>query len=89
MTAAIFKDAPHLNAAKLFFSWLLAPEQQAQLGTWSPRGDVPPPAGFKPILSYNVANDYRAFLTDQAQVAELRRRFEGYTGPIVNAGGVR
>ena len=89
LTAAIFKDAPHLNAAKLFFSWLLAPEQQAQLGTWSPRGDVPPPAGFKPILSYNVANDYRAFLTDQAQVAELRRRFEGYTGPIVNAGGVR
>jgi hypothetical protein len=50
---------------------------------------VAPPAGFKPILSYSVANDYRACLTDQAQVAELRRRFEGYTGPIVNAGGVR
>jgi len=89
LTAAIFNNAPHPNAAKLFFSWLLAPEQQAKLGTWSPRGDVPPPVGFKPILSYNVANDYRAFLTDQAQVAELRRRFEGYTGPIVNSGGVR
>ncbi len=89
LTAAIFKDAPHPNAAKLFFSWLLAPEQQAKLGTWSPRGDVPPPAGFRPILSYNVANDYRAFLTDQAVVAELRKRFESYIGPIVNAGGVR
>jgi ABC-type Fe3+ transport system substrate-binding protein len=89
LTAAIFKDAPHPNAAKLFFSWLLAPEQQTKLTTWSPRSDVPPPAGRKPILSYNVANDYRAFLTDQAQVAALRQRFEGYTGPVVNAGGVR
>jgi ABC-type Fe3+ transport system substrate-binding protein len=89
LTAAIFKDAPHPNAAKLFLSWFLAPEQQVKLGTWSPRSDVAPPAGFKPILTYNVANDYRAFLTDQPQVAELRRRFETYTGPIVNAGGVR
>jgi ABC-type Fe3+ transport system substrate-binding protein len=89
LTAAIFKDAPHPNAAKLFLSWLLAPEQQAKLGTWSPRSDVPSPAGLKPILSYNVANDYRSFLTDQDQVAELRKRFEFYTGPVVNAGGVR
>jgi len=89
LMAAIFKEAPHPNAAKLFLSWLLAPEQQARLGTWSPRGDVPPPAGFNPILSYNVVNDYRTFLTDQRQVAELRKRFESYTGAIVNAGGVR
>jgi len=89
LTAAIFKEAPHPNAAKLFLSWLLSPEQQARLGTWSPRSDVTPPAGFRPILSYHVTNDYRAFLTDQAQVVELRKRFEGYTGPVVNAGGVR
>ena len=50
---------------------------------------MPPPQGFKPILAYQVVNDYRAFLTDQAQVAKLRQRFEGYSGPIVNAGGVR
>jgi ABC-type Fe3+ transport system substrate-binding protein len=89
LTAAIFKDAPHSNAAKLFLSWLLAPEQQSKLGTWSPRSDVPPPPGFKPILSYNVANDYRSFLTDQTPVAALRKRLENYTGPVVNAGGVR
>jgi ABC-type Fe3+ transport system substrate-binding protein len=89
LSGAIFKDAPHPNAAKLFLSWLLEPEQQAKLPTWSPRSDVPPPAGFNPILSYNVANDYRTFLTNQTQVAELRKRFEGYSGPIVNAGGVR
>jgi ABC-type Fe3+ transport system substrate-binding protein len=89
LSGAIFKGAPHPNAAKLFLSWLLAPEQQAKIGTWSSRSDVAPPAGFKPILSYQVANDYRTFLTNQTQTAELRKRFEGYTGPIVNAGGVR
>jgi ABC-type Fe3+ transport system substrate-binding protein len=89
LSGAIFKDAPHPNAAKLFLTWLLEPEQQIATGTWSGRSDVPPPAGYKPIFSYKVANDYRAFLTDQPKVVELRKRFEGYTGPIVNAGGVR
>jgi ABC-type Fe3+ transport system substrate-binding protein len=89
LSGAIFKAAPHPNAAKLFMSWLLEPEQQSKLPTWSPRSDVPPPAGYKPILSYNVANDYRDFLTNPTQVAELRKRFEGYSGPIVNSGGVR
>jgi ABC-type Fe3+ transport system substrate-binding protein len=89
LTGAIFQNAPHPNAAKLFLSWLLAPEQQSAMSAWSPRSDVPPPAGYKPILSYQVANDYRDFLTDQAQVAELRKRFETYSGPIVNSGGVR
>ena len=89
LTGAIFKDAPHPNAAKLFLTWLLEPAQQIATGTWSGRSDVPPPIGYKPILSYQVANDYRAFLTNETQVAELRKRFEGYTGPVVNAGGVR
>jgi ABC-type Fe3+ transport system substrate-binding protein len=89
LTGAIFKNAPHGNAAKLFLSWLLEPAQQIATGTWSGRSDVPPPAGYKPIFSYKVVNDYRAFLTNQAQVVELRKRFEKYTGPVVNAGGVR
>jgi ABC-type Fe3+ transport system substrate-binding protein len=89
LNGAIFKAAPHPNAAKLFLSWLLTPEQQAKLPTWSPRSDVPPPVGYKPILSYKIANDYRDFLTDEKKVAELRKKFEGYSGPIVNSGGVR
>jgi ABC-type Fe3+ transport system substrate-binding protein len=89
LSGAIFKDAPHPNAAKLFLTWLLEPAQQIATGTWSGRSDVPPPAGYKPIFSYKVANDYRAFLTDQPQIEALRKRFEGYTGLIVNAGGVR
>jgi ABC-type Fe3+ transport system substrate-binding protein len=89
LMGAIFKNAPHPTAAKLFMSWLLEPEQQLANETWSGRRDVPPPDGYKPILSYKVANDYKAFMTNDAQIAELRKRFETYTGPVVNAGGVR
>jgi ABC-type Fe3+ transport system substrate-binding protein len=89
LMGAVFKGAPHPNAAKLFLAWLLEPEQQIATETWSGRKDVPPPQGYKPILSYQVANDYKAFMTNQAQIEELRKKFEGTTGPVVNAGGVR
>jgi len=35
-------------------------------------------------LELDVAAD-----RDEAQLVELRKRFEGYTGPVINAGGVR
>jgi ABC-type Fe3+ transport system substrate-binding protein len=88
-TAAIFKSAPHPNAAKLFLTWYLSPEEQSKAGSWSPRSDVPAPYGWKPILSYKVVNNYRAFLTNTKQLEELRKRFEAYTGPVKNVGGVR
>jgi hypothetical protein len=50
---------------------------------------VPPPEGFKPLTSYKIANNYREFMTDDKLVADLRKRFESYTGPPVNRGGVR
>ena len=88
-TAAIFKSAPHPNAAKLFLTWYLSPEEQSKTGSWSPRSDVPAPYGWKPILSYKVVNSYRAFLSNTKQLEELRKRFEAYTGPVKNVGGVR
>jgi ABC-type Fe3+ transport system substrate-binding protein len=87
--SAIFKGAPHPNAAKLFLSWLLEPTQQIATETWSGRRDVQPPTGYKPIFSYKVVTDYKAFLVDQTKIADLRQRFEKYSGPIVNVGGVR
>jgi ABC-type Fe3+ transport system substrate-binding protein len=88
-TAGIFKDAPHPNVAKLYLTWVLAPEQQRRIGTFSSRSDVPPPAGLKPLFSYNVTNGYRDFVTDERLLADLRKRFEAAIGPIRNAGGVR
>src|SRR6185436_10401099 len=85
----IFKDAPHPNVAKLYLTWVLAPEQQSRIGTFSPRNDVPPPAGLKPLFSYTVANDYRGFVTNERLLADLRQRFEAAVGPIRNVGGVR
>jgi ABC-type Fe3+ transport system substrate-binding protein len=89
LTGAVFKNAPHPTAAKLFLAWLLEPEQQIATETWSGRRDVPPPKGYKPILSYQVHNDYKAFMVNTAQIAELRKKLESYTGPVVNVGGVR
>ena len=88
-TTAIFRSAPHPNAAKLFVEWYLSPEVQSKTGNWSPRSDVPAPYGWKPILSYKVVNNYGEFLTNTKQLEELRKRFEAYTGPVKNLGGVR
>ena len=81
-TAAIFKDAPHPDAAKLYVSWLLEKEQQSQVGTWSSRRDVQPPSGLKPLSEYKLANDFSAFVNDEARANDLRKRFEAYIGPI-------
>lgn len=89
LTAAIFQASPHPNAAKLFLNFFLSPDEQAHTGTWSPRSDVPPPPGLKPLSAYHVVNTYRDFLSDRAAIAELRKKFEQYTGPVVNTGGVR
>ncbi|HEY7665346.1 MAG TPA: extracellular solute-binding protein [Xanthobacteraceae bacterium] len=78
--AAIFKDAPHPNAAKLYLTWYLAKEQQSRTGTFSPRADVPPPAGFAPLASYNIERGYRALVSDEARLTALRKRFAGYIG---------
>jgi ABC-type Fe3+ transport system substrate-binding protein len=89
LTAGIFKDAPHPNAAKLFLTWYMAREQQSRIGVFSARLDVSPPPGLKPLSAYNTANRFREFVTDEKNLVELRQRFESYTGPVVNTGGVR
>jgi ABC-type Fe3+ transport system substrate-binding protein len=89
ITGAIFKGAPHPNAAKLFMTFFLGKDEQSKLGTFSARTDVPPPEGLKPLASYNIDAGYKAFVSDQKAVAEMRARFESYTGPVVNKGGVR
>jgi ABC-type Fe3+ transport system substrate-binding protein len=78
--AAIFKDAPHPNAAKLYLNWLMAKEQQSRTGTFSPRADVPPPPGMQPLSSYKIDSGYRKLVTDEARLMELRKRFAEYVG---------
>lgn len=56
---AIFKHAPHKAAAELFMSWLDSKQTQQNAiatWTWSPRSDVPPPTGLKPLSTYQNTN---------------------------------
>jgi ABC-type Fe3+ transport system substrate-binding protein len=86
---AIFKDSPHPNAAKLYLQWYMAKEQQSRIGTWSARSDVAAPFGLKPIFDYKVANDLADIVTKPEVLADLRKRYEHYTGEIKNRGGIR
>lgn len=86
---AILKDAPHPNAAKLYVSWFLSKEQQSRIGAYSSRADVPPPEGLMPLSGYRLANGYLKFVTNEKRLKALRQRFEKYTGPVTNAGGVK
>ena len=78
VAAAIFRDAPHPDTAKLFLDWYLAKEQQSRTGTFSARADVSPPDGFQPLKSYKIDSGYREMLSDESKLAELKKRFAGY-----------
>jgi ABC-type Fe3+ transport system substrate-binding protein len=82
LRCGIFKDCPHPNAARLFEAWLLSKDYQASAGMWPTRADVPATGGLQPITSYRLANNFREFVEDEALVADLRKRFESYIGPI-------
>jgi len=86
---AILKDSPHPNAAKLYVSWYLSKAWQSQTGVYSSRTDLPPPAGLPPLSVFRLEERYAEFLSNEVQLADLRRRFEGYSGPVTNTGGVR
>jgi ABC-type Fe3+ transport system substrate-binding protein len=86
----ILKDAPHPNAAKLLLTWLLSKEQQGRNPLlYSPRDDVPPPAGMPPLTSPRFANGYREFLGDGTRPAALRKQYEALTGPVTNKATVQ
>jgi ABC-type Fe3+ transport system substrate-binding protein len=79
---AILKDATHPNAAKLYVSWLLSKEVQARAGVYPSRSDVPAPNGLPQLSTYRLEDRYLDFLSSEERRADLRRRFEAYTGPV-------
>ena len=85
-TVGAFKGAPHPNTAKLYLAWYLSDEQQNRMvkrgGRWSPRNDLAPPPGFRPITEYQIANRFREFITDDDKIPALRKKFEAYIGPV-------
>ncbi|WP_328842693.1 ABC transporter substrate-binding protein [Streptomyces sp. NBC_00258] len=82
-TAAIFNNCPHPSTAKLYMSWFLAAEQQATLGTWSPRADLPAPTGLRPLAEYPLADQFLAFMLDDDRVQQARGACADLIGPVV------
>jgi ABC-type Fe3+ transport system substrate-binding protein len=81
-TAAIFKNAKHPAAAKLYLSWLLSKPFQQQVFQWSVRKDVPPPAGYKPLLEYSNTNPvgFHNWMKDRAAIEQFKSQIELYVG---------
>ncbi|WP_275382111.1 ABC transporter substrate-binding protein [Xenorhabdus bovienii] len=80
--AAIFKQAKHPIAAKLYLNWWLSTEQQIHWHQWSVRTDIPPKAGYKPIWEYcNV--DLEGFveaMMDRGLMERFRAQLTQYIG---------
>ncbi|OLN97823.1 hypothetical protein CCHL11_02636 [Colletotrichum chlorophyti] len=81
-TGGILKNAPHPEGAKLLHSFLLSADYQQARGSWSVRGDVPPPANYPPILEMpgTDATAFGKWMSDRAAVERLRFYLEDRLG---------
>lgn len=81
-TGAIFKEAPHKEAARLFMSWMNSKEATvARTVQWSVRRDVPGAGDIGPIESHNTDPfRFRVFMKDRARIERLRTEFEHLIG---------
>ncbi|KAF5243102.1 hypothetical protein FAUST_3021 [Fusarium austroamericanum] len=81
-TAGILKDAPHPEGAKLLHNFILSPEYQKAVGTWSVRRDMPTPAGYPDIANETATNptEFLRWMTDRTTVERLRFWIEAHIG---------
>ncbi|KAI0481493.1 ABC transporter [Xylaria cf. heliscus] len=80
--AAILKDAPHPEGAKLLHNYMLSAEHQSSIGTWSVRKDIPAPAGYQNLTDIQSTNTnaFEGFMADRERVERLRFFFEDKIG---------
>ncbi|WAO94484.1 Hypothetical protein NCS54_01207000 [Fusarium falciforme] len=81
-TAAILKDAPHPEGAKLLHNFILSPEYQQNSGLWSVRHDIPAPEGSPSLWNETATNpaEFARFMADRGLVERLRFFFESRIG---------
>ncbi|KAM0438483.1 hypothetical protein ACHAPT_001232 [Fusarium lateritium] len=81
-TAAILKDAPHPEGAKLLHNFILSPEFQSTSGLMPVRRDVPTPKGFPNLRNETATNpaEFTRFMADRPLVERLRFFFEARLG---------
>ncbi|KAF9763808.1 hypothetical protein IL306_002977 [Fusarium sp. DS 682] len=80
--AAILKDAPHPEGAKLLHNYILSEEYQSTMGTWSVRRDIATPPGFPDLRNETATNptEFARFMEDRGLVERLRFWFEARIG---------
>ncbi|KAH7013986.1 ABC transporter [Ilyonectria destructans] len=80
--AAIFKDAPHPEGAKLLHNFMLSYEHQNGTGSWSVLKDVPAPAGYPDIMDVSSTNpvEFERFMSNRGRVERLKLFFEDKIG---------
>jgi ABC-type Fe3+ transport system substrate-binding protein len=86
--AAIFKQAAHPAAAKLYLNWQLSAATQGNaFNGWSVRTDVQPSGGLAPIWTYPNAHldGFPRFMADRALAERLRQTFSLYFGEVQGA----
>lgn len=80
---AIFKEAKHPAAAKLYLNWLLSKEVQDRSRQWPVRRDATVSGGFGPITQYkSYPAQFRLFLQDRVRLEKVRDQLEQYIGPM-------
>ncbi|KAH7087594.1 ABC transporter [Paraphoma chrysanthemicola] len=90
--AAILRDAPHPEGAKLLHNFMLSDERQSG-GGWSVLKDVPAPSGFPAIMDVPTTNpvEFERFMGDRVRVERLKLWFEDKIGtpqglsPLIDA----
>ncbi|KAF2031449.1 ABC transporter [Setomelanomma holmii] len=80
--AAIFRDVPHPEGAKLLHNFLLSYEHQNSTSSWSVLKDVPAPNGFPGIMDVSSTNpvEFDRFMGDRVRVERLKLWFEDKIG---------
>ncbi|RFU76305.1 hypothetical protein TARUN_5948 [Trichoderma arundinaceum] len=81
-TAAILRNAPHLEGAKLLHNYLLSPEYQST-ASWSVRQDIKPSSPLYPNIMhmpYTNPTTFAGFMQDRLTVERLRFYFENRLG---------
>ncbi|KAI1419151.1 ABC transporter [Xylaria sp. FL1777] len=80
--AAILKNAPHPEGAKLLHSYMLSEEYQTSIDGWSVRKDIPAPTGYRDLMDIPSTNPdgFEGFMADRGRAERLRLFFEDKIG---------
>ncbi|MFA6058397.1 MAG: ABC transporter substrate-binding protein [Taibaiella sp.] len=83
-TAAIFKNAKHKAAAKLYIAWILSKKMQNVWTQWSVRKDMPTKGDYKNYREYPNTSpvEFINFMLDRNGVEQFKNQMKTKIGPV-------